>query len=156
MRRSLVLGLALVATPVAARTTLGTYDGWGAFRDEAPPRCFAIARPVRRGTRAFATVAAWPRAGVRGQLYLRLSRAVRPDAAIILQIDDRRIALVGAGTNAWGANPRADAAIVAAMRSARGMSVAGVAATGGAFADSYALKGAATAIDAATIACARG
>lgn len=156
MRTALALAVALLATPAQARTTLGSYDGWGAFRDEEPPRCFAIARPVRRGTAAFATVSAWPRAGVRGQVYLRLSRAVRPGAAIVLQVDDRRIALTGAGANAWAANPRADASIVAAMRSARGMSVASVAATGGAFADSYALKGAATAIDAATIACARG
>lgn len=145
-----------LATPLAARTALGTYDRWGAFRDEAPPRCFAIARAGQGGPGAFATVSAWPRAGVRGQVYLRLSRAVRPGAAIVLRVDDRRIALVGAQSNAWSADARADAAIVAAMRSARGMSVASVAATGGAFADSYTLKGAATAIDAATIACARG
>ena len=147
---------ALLAAPADGRTALGTYSNWGAFRDDSPPRCYAIARPVRRGTDAYATVSSWPRQGVRGQVHLRLSRALRPGAAIVLQIDDRRIALVGAGTNAWGRNPRADAAIVAAMRSARGMSIASVAATGGAFVDSYALKGAATAIDAATIACARG
>ena len=147
---------ALIATPAAARTALGTYRGWAAFRDEAPPRCFAIAQAVRRGTDAYATVSSWPRSGVRGQLYLRLSRDVRPGTAITLQIDDRRFALAGAGTNAWSPDARTDAGVVAAMRSARGMSVAGVAATGRAFADGYALAGAATAIDAATIACARG
>ena len=41
------------------------------------------------------------------------------------------------------------------MRSASSMSVSSVGANGRAFADSYALRGAATAIDAAALGCAR-
>lgn len=48
-----------------------------------------------------------------------------------------------------------DAAIVAAMRSARSMNVSARDARGRRFADSYALDGGATAMDAATIGCAR-
>ncbi len=152
------LPLAFLAAGASARTTLGSADGWAAFRDDAPRRCFAIAEPVRRSGgkwRPFASVSTWPQAGVRGQFYVRLGRERRADAPVTLIIDARRFALVAGGADAWAPDPRIDAAIVAAMRSARSMSVASVAATGSGFADTYALKGAATAIDAAALGCAR-
>ena len=158
IKRTLLAAL-LIAAPLGARTTLGTFDGWAAFRDENPARCFAIAEPVRGGGgrwRPFASVGSWPRAGVRGQFYLRLGRARRSDAPVTLLIDDRRFALVAGASDAWAPDARTDGAIVAAMRSARSMSVAAVAATGGGFAETYVLKGAATAIDAAALGCARG
>nr|MDQ2878035.1 hypothetical protein [Pseudomonadota bacterium] len=88
---------------------------------------------------------------------LRLSRARRPGAGITLSIGERRFDLIGgaagAKADAWAPDARTDAAIVAAMRGARSMSVETVAATGQPFADVYALNGAATAIDAASLAC---
>jgi len=93
---------------------------------------------------------------VRGQFQVRLGREIRVGAPVTLIIDERRFALVAGGSDAWAPDARADAAIVATMRSARGMSVTSVAATGGGFAETYALKGAATAIDAAALGCARG
>ena len=160
MIRALTLLALLIAGPVAARTALGSYENWGAFRDESPPRCFAIAEPVRGGGggrwRPFASVGTWPKAGVRGQLHIRLSRERRQNAPVMLTVGDQRFQLVAGGADAWAADARGDAQIVAAMRSARSMSIATVAATGGGFADTYALKGAATAIDAAALGCARG
>ncbi len=160
MRRALLLPviLALGIAPAAARTTLGSFDGWGAFRDEAPLRCFAIAQPVRGGGgkwQPFASVGSWPQAGTRGQFYVRLGRERRAGAPVTLIVGERRFTLTGSGADAWAPDARTDAAIVATMRSARGMSVASVAATGGGFAETYALKGAATAIDAAALGCAR-
>lgn len=149
----------LVATPVlAARTSLGSFENWAAFRDEAPPRCFAIARPARGGGgkwQPFAAVGSWPQSGVRGQFYVRLGRERRAGAPITLVVGERRFTLTGAGVDAWAPDARTDAAIVATMRSARAMSVATVAATGGGFAETYVLRGAATAIDAAALGCAR-
>jgi hypothetical protein len=162
MKGVTLLTLLLCAAPGSARTVLGSFDNWSAFRDESPVRCFAIAEPLRGGGggsggkwRPFATVSTWPQARVRGQFYIRLSRALRTGAAVTLSIDGRRFALVAGGADAWAADPRADAAIVAAMRSARGMRVASVASTGGGFAQRYVLKGAATAIDAAALGCGR-
>ena len=149
----------IVAGPVQARDSLGVFEGWGAFRDIQPLRCYAIAEPVRSGGgkwRPFASIAHWPAEGVRGQIHIRLSREVRNGAKVVLSIDDRRITLVGSGADAWAANPRADASIIAALRSGRSMSIASVAATGGGFADTYRLKGAATAVDAAALGCAQG
>ncbi len=154
-----IAAIALVlAGPAAARDALGVYDGWGAFRDAQPPRCFAIAEPSRRGSRPwkpFASVAHWPTRRVRGQIHIRLSREKQPEAAVTLSIDGRRFPMTGGRVDAWAPGPRVDAAIVTAMRSGRRMSVSSVSA-GGRFTDSYGLKGAATAIDAAALGCARG
>lgn len=155
---ALALTLALAATPAVARTSLGSFDNWAAFRDERPPRCFAIAEPVRGGGgkwRPFSSVATWPGAKVRGQVHIRLGRAKLVGAPVTLTVGERRFAMVAGGADVWAPDPRADAAIVAAMRSARSMSIATRAATGGGFAETYALKGAATAIDAASLGCAR-
>jgi hypothetical protein len=154
-----LFALLLFAAPAQARDSLGVFEGWGAFRDAQPLRCYAIAEPARSSGgkwRPFASIAYWPSEGVRGQIHIRLSREVRNGARIVLNIDDRRISLVGSGADAWAANPRADASIIAAVRSGRSLSIATVAATGGGFADTYRLKGAATAIDAAALGCARG
>ncbi len=156
MRRVAVLCLAAVATTASARDSLGVFNNWGAFRDAKPQRCFAIAEPLRSPSgqwRPFASVAHWPGARVRSQLHIRLSREKRGDAPVTLAIDDRRFSLSGAGGDVWAADARTDAAIVAAIRSGRTMSVATVSAKGNAFADSYALRGAATAIDAAALGC---
>jgi hypothetical protein len=152
--------LVLAGVPAwAARTSLGTFEGWGAFRDDKPVRCFAIAEPMRGGGgkwRSFASVATWPRSGVRGQVHIRLAREKLGGAPVTLTVGDRRFDMVAGGADVWAADPRADAAIVAAMRSAPSMSIATRAATGAGFAETYALKGAATAMDAAALGCARG
>ncbi len=159
MKRAALLILLGWGGAATARDVLGVYEGWGAFRDAQPRRCFAIAEPVRGGGgkwRPFASVGHWPAQGVRGQVHIRLSREKRASAPVVVTIDDRRATLIGAGADAWAPDKRVDAAIVVAMRSGRSMSISTVAATGGGFSDTYRLKGAATAIDAAALGCTRG
>ena len=144
--------LLLVAAPAGARETIGVFQGWGAFSDTAPDRCFAVAKSVRPRLPAFASVATYPARGVRSQIAIRLSRSADPGRAVTLSIADRRFALIARGAAAWAPDRRTDAAIVAAMRSERSMSVEGVS-RGAPFVDAYALSGAATAIDAAALAC---
>jgi hypothetical protein len=62
--------------------------------------------------------------------------------------------LTGNDRAVWSPDAATDRAIVAAMRGARSMSVSTLNRAGRPFADSYALGGAATAIDAATLGCA--
>jgi len=148
-----------LATPAAARDALGIFGRWGTFRDARPLRCFAISEPpsrIRDATfRPFASVSTWPGRDIRGQIHFRLRKARMAGAPITLSVGERRFALVGGRADAWAPDARADAAIVAAMRSARSMSIATRTENGRAFADAYALKGAATAIDAAALGCAR-
>lgn len=156
MTRLALLALTLLAAqPLAARDSLGVFDGWAAFRDASPKRCYAIARPQNASAApdAAASIATWPERKVRGALHIVLSRPVADDSRVRLRVGNRDFALVAKGRNAWGADAPADAAIVAALRSAQSMSVSGRG-PNGAFTDRYALAGAATAIDAASVGCA--
>ena len=149
--------LALFAMPLAAKDSLGIFGDWGAFRDPSIPRCYAIAAPqeTERGRAPFASVGTWPKRGVRGQLHVRLSRSMAPAGAVSLAVGGQRFELTGAGSDAWAKDRRMDAAIIAAMRSAASMTVNVRDRTGRRFSDSYRLDGVATAMDAATVGCAR-
>lgn len=166
MRSSLRTGLvcsaliaATAAPPALARDSLGMFEGWGAFRDPAEPRCYAIAKAdpssLRRTWQPYADVATWPRKGVRGQVHFRLSRPLAKGGRVTLTIGEQRFQLTGGGGDAWAADKRMDAAIVAAMRSARFMVVSARGANGRTFGNIWQLAGAATAMDAAAIGCAQ-
>lgn len=159
-RVTLPLGaLLLLAAPLAAKDSLGTFDSWGAFRDAGQPRCYAVAMAIpggkRRDYQPFASVGTWPRKQVRNQLHFRLSRAMAPKSRVSLNIRGKRFALIGGAGDAWAADAAMDAAIVAAMRSAGSMTVSARDVRGNFFSNSYDLAGAATAMDAATLGCAR-
>jgi hypothetical protein len=157
-RYFVVLLLAFAAPAPAARQTLGIFSLWGSFTEGG--RCWAVAEPEgaprRRSERAFAAVT-WSASGApRGQLSFRLARPKRPGSAVLLRIDERVFQLIGGGVNAWAENARADAEIVSAMRTGVQMTIETRADDGTSLRDTYPLRGAATAIDAAAIACARG
>ncbi|HEX8381752.1 MAG TPA: hypothetical protein VF592_00100 [Sphingomonas sp.] len=149
--------LLLVAAPVGARDLIGVHGAWGAFRD--PGHCYAIAAPEiaggRRAWRPFAGVGTRPARGQRNSLHIRLSRPRDRSAGVTLSIGERRFPLVANGIDAWAPDAAAERAAVAAIRSGRSMSVEAVGTGGRPFADVYRLDGAATAIDAATLACLR-
>jgi hypothetical protein len=146
----------LLPTSLAAKDSLGVFGDWGAFRDPQEPRCYAIAAAENaRSGQPFASVGTWPKRKVRGQVHVRLSRAVAPTAAITLSLGGQRFELTGGGGDAWARDRTMDAAIVAAMRSAGSMSVSSRDRSGRRFTDRYSLEGAATAMDAATVGCAR-
>lgn len=154
--------LALAALwPAAAwaRESLGLYETWGAFRDPVVPRCYAIAMAepsqVQRDYQPFASIGSWPRRNLRNQVHFRLSRQLAPRASVSVRIGEQRFALAGGGGDAWAANPRENAAIVAAMRSASRMVVQARDARGRSFANTWPLAGAASAMDAAAIGCSR-
>lgn len=154
---ALLAPVLLWAAPLAAKDSLGVFGEWGAFRDPSVPRCYAIAAAENdaRDHAPFASIGTWPRRQVRGQVHVRLSRNTAPSAAISLSVGGQRFALAGGGGDAWAKDRRMDAAIVAAMRSAGSMSVSARDRAGRRFTDRYSLDGAATAMDAATVGCAR-
>lgn len=161
LRRCLIF-LALFASPAMARESLGLFGTWGAFSDpkaSGGPRCYAIAMAapstLKRDYQPYATVGTWPRQQLRGQVHFRLSRPVMEGAPITLFLGGQRYKLVGGGGDAWAAERRLDAAIVAAMRSAGEMTVSARGADGRGFSNTWSLDGAATAMDAAAVGCAR-
>lgn len=159
MRMVALFVLCALAAPLAAKDSLGVFGQWGAFRDPGAGRCYAIVAAqkssARRDYKPFASVGTWPGRGVRGQLHLRMSRKLASQPRLSLAIGGRRFELTGGGGDAWAQDKAMDAAIVAAMRSAGSMSVSASDARGARFTDRYSLEGAATAVDAASVGCAR-
>lgn len=160
IRRSLFPLLLAIAAPAAAQTgATGVYGQWGSFEGKSPRSCYAITAPQNRhrslGWKPFASVAYWPERGIRQQVHIRLSREKRPGSAVLLRIDDRIFQLIAAKIDAWAPDAAADAEIVAAMRTGVEMRVETRATSGLLVRDRYSLRGAATAIDAAAIACSR-
>ncbi len=130
---------------------------WGAFDGEG--RCYAISQPLQStapdDSRPFAAVGHWPARGIWGQLHIRLGKEKRPGSAVLLKVDGRVFQLTGNGRNAWAPSPEADAEILKSMRTGIDMVVETRAADGRRLRDHYQLRGAATAMDAAAVACAR-
>lgn len=150
-----LLVLVVAARAAAQQQSLGVFGLWGVFAEKA--RCYAIAEPQgaarANAGRAFASAGWWPGRGARGQIHFRLSQPKRAGSAILLRIEDRTFQLTGRGVDAWATDARADAEIVAAMRTGLQMSVETRGERGALIRDSYNLRGAATALDAAAIAC---
>lgn len=150
-----LLLLPLAAPALAQPQALGAFGGWAAFRDTG--RCYAITQPVQasggREAQAFASIGTWPGRGA--QLHIRLSREKRAGSAVLLRVDGQLFQLVGGGRDAWAPDGRADAEIQAAMRTGVDLAVETRATDGLLVRDQYRLRGAATAMDAAAIACAR-
>ena len=138
---------------MAAPQGVSAHGSWGAFRDE--DRCYAIAManpsPYARERQPFASVSVLPASQ---SVTLRLSRTLASGAIVTLDVGSRRFRLGGAGDSAWGTDgPNGSANIVAAMRGSDTMTVGARDRQGRFFRDSYTLRGAPTAIDAAIVAC---
>ena len=159
MRKLIAVAALTLAAPLAAKDSLGGFSDWGAFRDPSLPRCYAIAVPedsrARRDFEPFATIGTWPRQNIRGQVHFRLSRQLAQRPRITLSIGAKSFQLTGGGGDAWAEDRTMDAAILAAMRSASRMTIRATDNLGRRFSNTYSLAGAATAMDAATLACSR-
>lgn len=149
----------ITAAPLAAKDSLGVYAGWAAFRDSKGPLCYAIAKAETnarsRDFTPYATISNWPTQKLRGQFHIRLSRKLAARPGISLRVGTRSFSLTGGDGDAWARDTAMDAAIIAAIRSASSMTVYASDARGRRFSDVYLLQGAATAIDAATLACSK-
>ena len=156
-RNFLFLFIAMAAPVAAQPQSLGIFGAWGAFRGAG--RCYAITEPFDArspaGGEAFASIGHWPSRRGGGQLHVRLSREKRQGSAVLLNIDGRSFQLLGGGRDAWAPDPRADQEIQAAMRAGMEMAVETRSTEGRLVRDHYHLRGAATAMDAAAVACVR-
>jgi len=161
--KRIAIGVALIASiggnGALARDRLGVWNDWGAFRDAAVPRCYAIAMASdtpRRGREAqpFVTVATWPRRAIHGEVHVRLSRISLPGRPVDIVLGGQKFAMVSNGADAWAADQRMDAAIIAAIRQGGDMTITMRGRDGRLARDSYHLAGAASAMDAASLGCA--
>ena len=155
MRLALTAILLIAAAPLLAKERLGAYQSWAAFKDAEVPRCYAIGSPDESsGTGGYVSVGFWPKRGLSHQLNVRLSRTRSSNAGITLSVGGRRFQLAADGNTGRAKDRAMDLAIIAAMRSAGSLSVQSTGAGGSTITDAYALRGAASAIDAAALGCA--
>ncbi|WP_430428882.1 hypothetical protein [Parasphingorhabdus sp.] len=149
----------LIPAPAIAKDSLGIFSSWGAFRDAEIPRCYAIAETEqitgRAERKSYATIGFWPNREIRRQFHVRLSRDRSTNSRVIVSIGGRRFRLTANRSDGWSQDKRMDAAIIAAIRSAVSMTVESVGRDGRPIVDAYLLRGAATAIDAASLGCSR-
>ena len=131
---------------------------WGAFVRADVKRCYAISKALpaagQRLSQPYASVSFSADGGANPQLYVRLSSPRRVGSAVILRIDEKSFQLVGREVHAWARNSLADAAILAAMRTGVALSVETRSDRGARVRDRYLLRGAASAVDSAALACA--
>ena len=154
-----VLTLLALAAPLTAKDSLGVFSTWAAFRDPSVPRCYAIAEAepstLSRDFQPYATVANWPARRIRGQVHFRLSRELRANTRVTVRVGRTSFPLTPGKADAWARDAASDSAILDAIRKAESMTVYATDARGRRFSNTYPLAGAATAIDAATLACTR-
>ena len=149
--------LLIFATGAFARgSVIHAGGGWAAIdRGEA---CEALTRSLRIAAKgkvqATAGFAFTPNRKRWGEFHARLSRDARPGSSVILTVGDQPFLLVSRGGWAWSRGTLQEQAIIAAARTATGMRVEARDSSGRRFIDSYVLKGAPTAIDAAAARCA--
>ncbi|CAH0497242.1 hypothetical protein [Novosphingobium sp. CECT 9465] len=160
MRKLLAFAALTLAGTAVARDSLGIFGIWGAFHDPAVPRCYAIATAQKIAGRKqefqpYFTVGHWPARGIRGAVHVRLARRLAAGSKVIVSFPEANFALQTGQADAWPTDQTANAGIIAQMRSARSMVVIARGADGRTFRDSYPLKGAASAMDAAALGCAR-
>lgn len=156
MKRLLLLALALIAAPALAKDRLGAWQSWAAFRDAETPRCYAIGAPDESsGEGGYVSIGFWPKRGLGHQVYVHLSRERSTNSGITLSAGGRRFRLIAKGNSGWAKDRQTDMAIIAAIRSAQSLSITSMARDGRTIVDAYATRGAASAIDAAALGCAR-
>jgi hypothetical protein len=159
MRKSwaLLACTAMVASSAAATSAILYAGGaWAAI--DRGSTCEALSRSLRVAAKGkVQAIAGFTFSADRrhwGEFYARLRRMPRPGAAVLLHVDNQPFLLVSRANDAWSDGPLQEQAIIAALRSASGMSVESRDSSGGRFVDPYSIDGAATAIDAAAAACA--
>jgi hypothetical protein len=137
-----------------APEALGQFGQWGAFRGGDATHCYAIAQPARarRDEPAYITVSSWPARRLFRQIHVRFRGAAGDGAT--LTIGERRFPIATAGADGWP-SPTDGRQIVRLVREGGALRVT-ARIDGRRSSDTYALAGAASAIDAADLACLRG
>jgi hypothetical protein len=157
VKRSVTLFVAILASAAEGRGSV-IYSGGAWAAVDRGALCEALTRSQKvvpkdkvqpvAGLSFTADLRRW------GEFHVRLSRAPRGDASVMLRVGDQPFLLTARGGWAWSRGPLQAQAIIAALRNAPTMHVESRDERGVRFADPYLLDGAPTAIDAAAARCA--
>lgn len=151
MRYFLFLALLFASTPAnAARTPLGVFEGWAAFKDTAPEAlCYVVAQPQRsllsrkdvKRSPPHLMVSFWPGRKISGQIQVVLGFPVNSGDPVRLDVGGQRFQLAGRGDSAWPLNAQTDSALLSVLRKSAEFSVTVRSGRGTEIKDTYALSG---------------
>ncbi len=149
--------LALAPLRVAtAQQIVHAGGGWAAidFGSACEARARSVLAAPKGKVQATAGFAFSPDRRRWGEFNARLSRTPRPGSSVMLTVGRQPFLLIARGNQAWSRGSAQEQAIIGAARAAESMHVEARDAAGRRFRDTYPLRGAPTAIDAAAARCA--
>ena len=139
-----------------ARSASSACGARSAATAAATPSPQPFQAPAARAWRPFAAIGHWPDRQIGAPVHVRLSREKRPRLGGAAPHRRPQLPAARRRPRRLGAGRRADADIIAAMRTGIEMVVETRSTRGRLVRDQYRLRGAATAMDAAALACVRG
>ncbi len=157
--------LTLVAPPTEAAGTknLGKFGYWEAYQtgDATAPVCYMSLRakpPIPKGSKlkrgeVVFMITHRPAEGSFDVISYAAGTKFKPSSDVELTADGKIFSLFTDGSTAWARDPATDKAIALAMRAAQSVTISGIAAVGGPFADTISMKGSALAYKAIGEAC---
>jgi hypothetical protein len=158
MNRRKTVMIALLAGVAVAATEgpqpIAQFGRWGVFRASDGASCYAIAQPerVKRDSRAALIVSTWPNERVSRHIQVRFRKPAEDGAT--LTIGGRRFPLTTKEAEGWPVSAVDERQIARLLRERASLRVA-TRNAGRRVIDDYPLSGAASAIDAADLACLR-
>ncbi len=146
------IGIAMIASPVFARDSLGVFGDWGAFRERGA--CYAIAAPTRADTGKrsdpYITVSQFTAQGTTPQVMVAAGTAVR---SVSVRAGGQGFKPIARNDAAWMPDSRGDQLLIQAFQVGNSINVDITTARGNRLRDQYSLNGFGDAWKAAQVAC---
>ena len=162
-RPAAVIALASVlgALPVGATERVGSFTDWSSFahEDGGQKLCFVVSEPKTKEPKAVKRdpphffVSAWPKAGVRAEVSVKMGYAVKQGSEATVTIGAEAFRLFADADRAFVADPTQELKLLEAMKKGQRMVVKATSERGTATTDSYSLSGLAEALATLTTGC---
>jgi invasion protein IalB len=140
----------LAAThPARAAQLLGKHNDWVSYAHEEGGQklCFLTSEPKARQAAGVPReaphfyVSAWPKAGVRAEVSVRLGFPVKKEAEVVVSIDDQKWRLFVDGERAFVGDQTQELKLIEAMKKGQRMLVEATSEGGAKVVDTYSLSG---------------
>jgi Trk-type K+ transport system membrane component len=165
--RAFIFGATLLGLSGTARAedpvSLGAFEDWEAFiyHSDGAAVCYALSAPKKQDSDKKIShrdpvhfmVTHFAGRKVKGQISTIIGYPFKEQSTVVLKVDDKNFDLYTNGDTAWAASGDVEAAIVKAMKTAKGMSVTGTSVRGTTTTDSYSLAGLNKALEKIDVAC---
>ena len=165
--KTTIFVLALLASASAARAeepvSIGTFDDWEAFTYHADGGlvCYVFSAPkkteadkkISKRDPAYFLVTNFQARKIKGQVSTIIGYPFKESSLVALKVDEKPFDLYTNGDTAWASAAEDEAAIVKAMKTAKGLSVVGTSWKSTQTTDSYSLVGFGKALEKIDAAC---